>query len=254
MKVNKRVLAFTIAIVLAVSGITVIAQPNAPYFKITNSTTEVYTVDYLGHVNQTGNLQIGGDVFCSDCIGDADVSNTLTCSDLVAASEVVADSEVANDLVIDGGTINLTTCSYTGTLGIDNLSACADTEIIKYNSTSAAWECESDDAGVSGNSTEEMQDAVLNALSGDEGITYAYNDAINFGNITFDCSEVTDSGSDHLSCSSEDIVVDDDFLLNTGDTLTTADLQFDGTNMTDSNSNAEIRFDGTGGVTIHLQA
>lgn len=48
------------------------------------------------------------DLICTDCIGgteiaelaDADVSDTLTCSDLVAGSEVVADTEVADDITV----------------------------------------------------------------------------------------------------------------------------------------------------------
>jgi len=51
---------------------------------------------------------IASDLSCTNCIGgteiaelaDADVSNTLTCSDLVAGSSVVTDTEVDNDLTI----------------------------------------------------------------------------------------------------------------------------------------------------------
>jgi hypothetical protein len=60
------------------------------------------------------------DLICTNCIGateiselaDADISNTLTCSDLVAGSSVVSDAEVdntitaSNYLLLTGGTVS----------------------------------------------------------------------------------------------------------------------------------------------------
>ena len=71
------------------------------------------------------------------------------------------------------------------------------------------------------NTTEEMQDAVGGGYSNySVGVDVQYDDTNNQFSATFDCSEVTDSAGDHLGCSNEDVTVDDDFLLNTGDTST----------------------------------
>ena len=43
---------------------------------------------------------------------------------------------------------------------------------------------------------------------------------VNSGALDFDCSDVTDSSAtDHIGCSTEDLVVADDFVLNTGDEM-----------------------------------
>lgn len=58
------------------------------------------------------------DLVCTNCLTgteiaeltDADISDTLTCSDLVAGSEVVSDSEVSDDITIDSSKwVNTTT-------------------------------------------------------------------------------------------------------------------------------------------------
>ncbi len=70
------------------------------------------------------------------------------------------------------------------------------------------------------NTTEEMQDAAGAMATNGNGVDFAYSDAANTLTPSFDCSDVTDTAGDHLGCSTEDLMVDDDFLLNTGDTST----------------------------------
>jgi len=76
-------------------------------------------------INSSGALN-SYDLLCTNCIGgteiaelaDADISNTLTCSDLVAGSEVVVDSEVDNDITIETNH-NITITGSGATLHID---------------------------------------------------------------------------------------------------------------------------------------
>lgn len=86
------------------------------------------------------------------------------------------------------------------------------------------------------NTTEQMQDAV----GGGFGEGLQYDDAGNSYN--FDCSEATDQAGDHLSCSTENIIVDDDFVLNSGDTIT-GNLNLSGANVT---------WGGTGNITSNV--
>lgn len=126
----------------------------------------------------TTDIYIAGDVVCTDCIEDADVSNTLTASDLVSGSSVVSDSEVDDDLTIDGGAINLGTNVFSGKLYPNNLTACGDTEILKMSGSD--WICASDATGSGGNTTEQVQDAAWDVLTGtQDGITVTYQDATN---------------------------------------------------------------------------
>ncbi|MCD6495672.1 MAG: LamG domain-containing protein, partial [Candidatus Aenigmarchaeota archaeon] len=75
---------------------------------------------YLGTTSTY--FDTSGNLVCTNCIGDSDVSNTLTASNLVAASEVVSDSEVSDAITISGGTIYLGTNTYSGTLGGGNIT------------------------------------------------------------------------------------------------------------------------------------
>ena len=111
---------------------------------------------------------------CIDCLDgtqiqeltDADISDTLTCSDLVAGTEVVSDTEVENTITIDGGTINLNTNTYSGTLGYGNITTCgSEDQILKISG--GAWTCAADDTGtgfgdVFLNETGDIMSGVLN--------------------------------------------------------------------------------------------
>lgn len=114
-------------------------------------------------------LHLGGSVVCADCIGDEDVSNTLTASDLVATSEVVSEAEVADDLFIDQGEINLSSTIISGKLGYDNITPCADTQILKISGSN--WACAADATGAGGvdayvNETGDLMTGHLNMTQG----------------------------------------------------------------------------------------
>jgi len=236
---------------MAVMGFVSAGIPDAVTFKIENSTQDVFTVDRLGFVNASRSIKtdedlwVDGSLICSDCVGDEDVSNTLTCSDLQAGSEVVADTEVVNALTIDGGSITLDSNTYTGNLGYNNLTKCSDTQILKMSG--ASWACAADDSGdAGGNTTEEVQAAI---------------------NVTDDYYDIKVKESADLVCT--DCIgateITDDYLLNDGDTLQDGDLDLDNAdinlnagagqdNITDTDSNAYFYFDGNGGLTVHLEA
>lgn len=304
----------TISIVLGffvLLGIVTSAIPNTPAYYFYNSTGDIVaSVDKLGHLNVTGNIEtpldvyIGGDIKCSDCIDDADVSDTLTASTWDGETdqadlnvnrsaywdELDSPSDInAGDITDDntyiavgdnfGGDVSGTYDSisvidtagltwgnissgwnlnvgWTGLLGYGNLTTCGDDEILKMDG--ASWNCEAE----AGGTQEQAQDWVLPSIGGEEGITYNYDDANNYSNITFDCSEVTDSAGDHLECSGEDLVVSDDFVKNTGDTMT-GNLDMDA-NITMENStlyrieaadtSAHIYFKNDGSIVFYIGA
>lgn len=102
-----------------------VASGTAPFSVI--SSTVVPNLN-SSHANYS---ELAGDLICTDCIGgteiavltDADVSDTLTCSDLQSGSSVVSDAEVDNDLTINGGTINFSSSTFIGTLYGGNITA-----------------------------------------------------------------------------------------------------------------------------------
>jgi len=94
------------------------------------------------------------------------------------------------------------------------------------------------------NTTEDVQDAAGAMATNGNGVDFAYSDAANTLTPSFDCSDVTDSVGDHLGCSGEDIVVDDDFLLNTGDT-STGNITFSDHKGIKGTSGGSIYFNGT---------
>lgn len=120
------------------------SMPNLSYSQISANIGN-WTADRSTYINSTNTSWVistinvsaayyqitVADLSCTNCIGateiaelaDADISNTLTCSDLVAGSSVVADAEVDDDITIDAGTIVLNTNTYTGTLGGGNITA-----------------------------------------------------------------------------------------------------------------------------------
>jgi hypothetical protein len=249
-KLNKKNIIGTLVGLLLIVVLVRADIPNTLAFKVENSTQDVFTVDMLGHVNATGNIEtdqdlyVHGSMVCTDCIGDEDVSNTLTASDLQAGSEVVTDSEVVNTLTIDGGTISLMTNTYSGTLGYGNITLCANDKILK--TSGGAWTC-ADDAtgdGGGGNTTEEVQAAI---------------------NVTDDYYDIKVKESADLVCT--DCIgtteISDDYVLNAGDNmdgdlgLSNADINLNvagQSNITDTNSNSYFYFDANGGLVVHLEA
>jgi len=174
----------TIGFLLAVFGITLAqlvgaGMPQGGHLKIFNITTGklVGWWDREGTLNTTDlevsdDVTISGEIICTDCIGDSDVSNTLTASNLIAGSSVVSDAEVDDTITIDGGTINLGTNTYSGLMGVNNLTKCADTQILKMSGSS--WACAADATGGDG------VDAYVNTT----GDTMTGNLIMNMANIT----------------------------------------------------------------------
>jgi len=188
---------------------------------ISNASTHVVTVGRFGLANLVAQFT---DLDTGNC------SVTDSCVNVVYNGDIV------------GFYYNIS--NFTSTL-TDNKICTWDASVNLFNCTYT------DISGSGGNTSEEMQDSVLNALIGEDGILYTYDDASNQGNISFDCSEVTDSGGDHLECSNEDLVVSDDFVLNTGDTITTADLVLDAVSLSLTNS---ANVTGGGSTTMSIDA
>jgi hypothetical protein len=97
------------------------------------------------------------DLTCTDCVDDTELAyNTgqhLTTTSNPTFNNVTATYFIGNGSQLTGmgsGTVTsiATTAPIAGgtitTTGTISLTACADTEIYKYNGTSSAWECEAD--------------------------------------------------------------------------------------------------------------
>jgi len=106
------------AMIYANMGIGDAANFTQSFIQFSNAGSEVFEVQHDGSVDLNGNpITNASDVNAtafyqndlqvwdySGGINDANVSDTLTCSDLAAGSSVVADSEVDNDITIASGT------------------------------------------------------------------------------------------------------------------------------------------------------
>jgi len=188
---------------------------------ISNASTHVVTVGRFGLANLVAEF-IDVDTTIGNC------SVTDSCANVVYNGDIV------------GFYYNVS--NFTSTL--------TDNKLCSWDASENLFNCTyTDISGSGGNTSEEMQDSVLNALIGEEGITYSYDDGNDQGNISFDCSEVTDSAGDHMECSDENLVVSDDFVLNTGDTITTDDLVLDNVNL-DLTNTANITGGGSTTMTI----
>lgn len=185
------------------------------------------------------------------------LSDALMCQSFQTGSELYNTTEEMQDaagaMAASGDGTNMTYNDGGNTLYVD-IMPCYATEILKYDG--ANWLCSADGLGP-GNTSEEMQDAV----GGIFGMGLIYDDANN--NMTFDCSSVLIAANDHLSCSGEAIKVDDDFTLNTGDTVSnylnvtgpinsTANVTADGIRLNTNvriylgkDDNSSIHFNGT---------
>jgi len=96
-------------------------------------------------------------------------------------------------------------------------NSCPGGEVVHAISTIGVLDCVS-----AGSSSEEIQDACGSMATDGTGVDFTYNDAGNTLTPSFDCSDVTDSANDHLTCSGEDIVVSDDWVDISGDTMSSA--------------------------------
>lgn len=174
-----------------------------------------FTFHYYNILLDTGNLT-------ADYVwGNLDASNvtsgTLATARLDTATPADGDTDSVStadqiyDWVIGLGYITDGNTGWDNSYGffddIDNFTdSLTDGKICIYNATNDTIQCDyTDQTGSGGNTTEEIQDAV----GGGFGEGLQYDDAGDA--FTFNCTEVTDSANDHLTCSGLNLVVSDDW-------------------------------------------
>ena len=146
---------------------------NASYISI-GTTKYIQELQVQGDINFTGNLYGSGAQLTGVAKTDTNCSAGGSCSAIVydgdAGAVTVQYQNISNiptctgnnKLTYDGSTLSCgsdidTNITYSNGTGLNltgtvfSLRNCADTEILKYNTTSTEWECESDAGGTDGN-------------------------------------------------------------------------------------------------------
>jgi len=271
-KINIKTLAIGILAIIFGTVFVKAAIPDAVAFKIENATGTIFTIDKLGHLNTTGNAQVGWDLYVGGTINagtdklaetiiDFDTScgtgnhlyvdgNNLACEaddDDPEAGEVSwsdlydeADADLGGDNITDG-TIDETEladdCIKAGELDVADVS---------------------DDIAADIAEGELADNIILTAdIKDGEIITADFTADLDLGynNLTA-CSdtEILKMSGGAWICAADDSGAVDSYVNTTGDTMTgNLTMQNPNTAIVTNVTQSYIRFDDAGAIIIHLE-
>jgi hypothetical protein len=157
----------------------------------------------------------------------------------------------AQNAILNAFTGKLDFIGVSSTVGL-NSSLCAANEILKKNAANDGWACGSDNAGGAGGTTIDVQDSgsaiVSSSTISFNGLLVATNSGGD-AQVTIDSIDISSdtnlSAGTNITLTGDTLNVDDAFLINDGDDVTSGGVTF-GTNATTINSDGSAVFNEQG--------
>ena len=282
-KINKKTMAIGILAIIFGMVFAKAAIPDAVTFKIENSTGTVFTVDKVGHLNATGNIQAGWDLYVegtihagadklAESIIDFDTScgtgnhlyvngNNLACE--ADDDTPDSDAEVPDAITVDGGVINLTTNVFGGTLGGDNITDGTIDESELADDSVKVGELDVSDVSddIAADIAEgELADSIILSTDIKDGVINASDLVadldLHYNNLTA-CTgtEILKMSGGAWVCAEDVSGAVDSYVNTTGDTMTgNLTMQNPNTAIVTNDTHSYIYFDSAGAVIVRLEA
>jgi len=165
---------------------------------------------------------------CPGCVGVSDIGSIGACSSICndSTDDSVSSGELDNLCFTDGKILKRVSGTWDCANDDDTPDANEVTEsmlnavnsptdeyVLTYESSSGKFEWEADANTLYSDGNGIGLSGTQFYVSGGEGVKYESN------GVAFDCSEVTDTTSDHIGCSGENLVVSDEWVNTNGDTM-----------------------------------